>query len=131
MNSFKFFLGETKYIISGAGFPVPATTPIGILKGYVDGGLVYNQCVPYRVIINRAEFESEVCNMTFNEYQILCRHSTMDIRLCGVVLTNDIIDGNRVYETWNGVDDRLVEYPSEFINNPEEHFFIEILKLPR
>lgn len=125
MNPFKFFR-DTKYIMSGAGIPVPSTTPIGILKGYVDGGLVYNQCVPYRVIINRGEFESEVCNMTYNEYDILCRHSVFDVRLCAVVLSD-----SRVYEIWNGIEDRLIEFPSEFIDNPEEHFFMELIKLPR
>lgn len=122
---FKFFR-EEKYIISGSGIPVPSTTPIGILKGYVDVGLVYNRCVPYRVIINGTTFESEVENLSYNEYSRLHIDSTMDVRLCAVVLSE-----SRVCEVWNGIEDRFTECPIEFLNNREDKFFIEILKLPR
>ena len=130
MKDFKFFR-EERYIMSGAGIRVPASTPIGILKGYVDNTLVYNHVVPYRVIINGITYESEIVHMSYNEYVELVNNRTMDVRLCGICLVTDVIDGHRVYETWNGIDDQIAEYPSEFINSPNDSFFIEIIKLPR
>lgn len=125
MIPFKFFR-DTKYILSATREHVPATTPIGILRGYVDANLSYDQCVPYRVIVNGITYESEVDRMSYNEYVTLINHSDYDVRLCGVVLV-----GGGVYELWNGIEDRLVEYPSDFIDRPNEDFFMEIIKLPR
>lgn len=129
MIPFKFFR-DTKYILSSTMEYVPSTTPIGLLNGYVDHTLNLNRCVPYRVIVNGISYDSEVAHMSFKQYISLCQDSNMDIRLCAVVMeTSPTRD--RVYEMWNGIDDRLVEYPSEFLSNPDNTFWLEILKLPR
>lgn len=125
MRPFKFFR-DTKYILSATREHVPATTPIGILRGYVDANLSYDQCVPYRVIVNGITHESEVVQMTYNEYVTLINDSDHDVRLCGIVLV-----GRGVYEVWNGIEGQFVEYPSEFIGRPNMTYFIEIIKLPR
>lgn len=126
MNPFKF-LTDTKYITSVSGLQVPATTPIGIMNGYVTATLTLSRCVPYRVIINGdMVFESEVVQMSYNEYMTLVRQSNLDVRLCTVLLS-----GNRVYEIWNGTDNQISEYPSEFIDSPDNSHFIEVIKLPR
>lgn len=125
MIPFKFFR-ETKYILSTTLEYVPSTTPIGILRGYVEHNLTYDRCVPYRVIINGTTYESEVDRMSYNEYSELIHHSNFDVRLCGIVLV-----GQGVYEIWNGTEGQFVEYPSEFIDRPDEDYFMEIIKLPK